>query len=395
MSREDGLVSLFMAVMLLLGSSLALFAVLSRAQAEALALTETLQTRQAFLAAQAGLDHALTHARHNGINQQEIRLSDRLAPGTLPGQARYRSWYCDPGLPAGGCPVSADSGMAPCLNAHPDAPQPLIVACGWSPTGDIRQFMQLSLTRLPALARLPEAPLIVGGDVYLEGHSTLYNHHRPFNVWSGGAFFQHGGPHTRFVRAPQTPRPAQASAPPPPPATCRATQAYVCTQDARGAPDRISHDPALAALGASALFAHYLGAEPAVYRQHFAAFAHPADTLAQLEGFQGVAIWLDGNARLEGSLMLGTPEQPVTLAIDGNLEGQGNLILHGFLFVRGNLALEGQHALHGAVLVGGDARFAGRVELAYHPEFFERSARTGRLVAAAAGWRDGLASSPP
>ena len=100
-------------------------------------------------------------------------------------------------------------------------------------------------------------------------------------------------------------------------------------------------------------FELFMGMPPAAYRSTV------PDHVVSAAGFGGIAnkngkvIWVDGNLTSLGG-NLGTPDEPVVLIVNGNLETAGNTVVNGFVFVMGNVEkMNGTVTIYGGLVTAG------------------------------------------
>ncbi|MEX8507403.1 MAG: hypothetical protein AB3X46_03695 [Leptothrix ochracea] len=107
------------------------------------------------------------------------------------------------------------------------------------------------------------------------------------------------------------------------------------------------------------------------------------------------ALWLRGDVRLTGPLTVGRADQPVILVVDGHLQLQGEVHIHGFILTQ---RLSWRHpgtptstpaTLDGAAVVQSDALIDGRIVMSRDPTVLQRlQLDAGTWVMLPGRWRD-------
>lgn len=232
--------------------------------------------------------------------------------------------------------------------------------------------LQVVLGLLPGLLAAPTAPLTVRGSVDA-GSAALGLHHTAaatggITLHAGGSLI---GSALRLATAPGGAAGASAS----------------------------THDAALAAIAPERLFASHFGLDPATWRSHAAVQTIPCphecgrQVAAAIDGASGNRmISIEGDARIDGPITLGSPEQPVVIVVDGTVALTGDVALHGLLYaadVRWDDAMHPQAHVHGAVISEADYRGTGAPDLHHDAQVLHRLQRqTGSYARVPGSWRD-------
>lgn len=159
------------------------------------------------------------------------------------------------------------------------------------------------------------------------------------------------------------------------------------------------NDTALAGLGAEALFASYFGIDKARWRDQpmvlrLACGTACAGDLATAIGSGGTTplIWVDGALTLAGPLTLGTAEQPVLIVASGPVQLSGDIVVHGLLY--GTAASWSGTSAQGAVLRGALVSESGYTgngtpDLFYDTEVLAAlRGNSGSFTRVSGSWRD-------
>jgi hypothetical protein len=113
-------------------------------------------------------------------------------------------------------------------------------------------------------------------------------------------------------------------------------------------------------------------------------------------GQGATALWLRGDGRLTGPLTVGRADQPVILVVEGQLQLQGEVHIHGFILAQrlswlhpGTSASTVPATLDGAAVVQTDALIDGRIVMNRDPTVLQRlQLDAGTWVMLPGRWRD-------
>jgi hypothetical protein len=94
-------------------------------------------------------------------------------------------------------------------------------------------------------------------------------------------------------------------------------------------------------------------------------------------------------ATINSNVVIGSPEQPVILIVDGDFKFNGNATLYGVVYVIGdwNNTGGGNAAIYGAAIVEGDMSSTGTPELSFDTSL-ENLNNLTTLVKVPGSWRD-------
>jgi len=399
--RQRGATSLLISVLIMFLAAVLIIGVSRTTTLEQRMSGNELRARQAFAAAQAGLEHAVDHLTSNplGIDRDENDVADTVAARENVAPATYRFVYCDPSQePA--CPDAP--GYPSCTMVPENFRTPLIVSCGWSDDLTGRRMIRQQATAIPGLGGTPNAPAVAKGVVNVTGSATVWNFFSNLTFWTGGSLQSIGNSGKSYIRNPVLPPPADSVAPPNPSANetgtgadddpCAAVKCWVeSTNKNTTGPDVIADDPALNGLSDDLMFQNYLGAvDLASYKETVAnrsITAGQAGTLDDNGGVTGEAIVIDGDTTLPNGT-IGTRDEPVVLVIDGDWLG-GNVTVWGVVYVTGNVDVAGNPLVYGAMVAEGSMEGTGSLDLVYDPSAIANARdRTGSSTFAAGSWRD-------
>lgn len=97
-----------------------------------------------------------------------------------------------------------------------------------------------------------------------------------------------------------------------------------------------------------------------------------------LDGMSGTSIWIDqtggSTATINGSVIIGTTNNPVVIIVNGSLSLSGNVTINGFLFVLGTTGittLTGSSVINGALITSDNLNITGNIILRYDSDVLE------------------------
>lgn len=399
-SKQRGIGSLLMAVVLLVLSILLAYYAASGAITEQRLAANQVRTKQAFMAAQAGIEQALEYMKNGGVDRDGDSYPDVQLSKVLGGGAVYRAAFCGASVTPPPCPAAPPgqnldelsdtfsnlvSGTSFCW------PQPRVPSidltrmqvwsCGWSDDQSSVQRVTQLVMGTPATAggSSPPVPLITLGSAnLLVGGASILNYENDLTTWSGQSFQGQSNTGKTFIR--------DTSVYPVPdpnfnvrnvgnsPACNNPPTGYVCsTQGSTTGHDVIEADQNLASMGVDGLFAASFGTSQTNYRDNVASWrvnltnnTVPNTNSTNINSIYGkgdTAIWVEGNGTIDG--VVGSANAPVVLIVNGNLSLGANAVINGILFVTGNLNSNGTPTVYGSATVGGTANTTGNLKVVY------------------------------
>lgn len=415
-SSQRGIVTLVSSVAFLFLAALVAIYVSRTALMEQRMSGNEIRHKQAFEAAQAGLDQAMIFIRTTPQGADKSSPLDNIADSTvlatLANGTRYKVAFCDPtNPPAANAQLCPDdpAGNINCdiLNneTNPDGINettymgtPMVVSCGWSDDLIAHHMVRQLIGSVPPLATSPTNPLTAKGGINVGGSATVYNVYNNLTIWTGSSINNTGNSGKTFVRNPADPVPAQTVNPAPsngsscnnpPNVAALTTTDYLCLTDStKLGPDIIDNDPTLSNLSSDRMFSNYFGRTlqemmDMVESREVA----PAD-VGTLSGVVGETVVITGNASLSG-MTIGSRERPVVLVINGDLDFTGSPTIYGTVYVTGNLVSHGNPKVQGAMVVNGVIGTAtGSLDIIYDPFVTSNTQYSGRPGWIPGTWRD-------
>lgn len=409
--RPHGVATIFVVVVLLLAVGLILLYTVRGTVAEYRLSANEVRAKQALAAANAGIDHALAHLHNGGLDHDKDGAPDILTALTLTATggtaSTYKVVFADSGSTLPACPASS-TGAWGTVTAPTELTAMVAVSCGWSDDNTSALRVVQRLTSTPSTRGTVTTPLVSRASTdMLTGGTTIMNYFNDLTVWSGGALLATQANPTTFVRNVFTHPtvdptveyrlPANVNSPnctnPPTGYTCSTTSTVQ-------GHDVIVSDTNLGNMTKDAYFEYFMGQAPTLYRTNTATWVvdvnntlpdaeQNSDSLASIKDMTDNTIWIEGDATI--STDLGTPEKPVVLIVNGNLNlGGGNTEINGLVYVTGNVtsAGGGNTKIYGGLIGADGANLQGNLVIIYDPNVLRRAQRMGKATRVQGGWRD-------
>jgi hypothetical protein len=344
---------------------------------------------QAFEAAEAGLDWAIAQLN------RDAPIGDDCLPSTQATASPFRehgatvieaaciesdgAWACS--CPVSGAPQPVGAGgstLGFAIRLAPASQSGLLqltsIGCSESTaaclagggSGGAKAQVQVLVGRLPGLDSPPAAALTVRGTPSFSSPGLVVRHLDPR---SGGITVHSGGnidsAQLQLTSSPGTPAAASV----------------------------ISDDPALAQLSTQGLFASVFRMGKATWR------AQPAVRIVDCKSSCDTSLaqttptslmWLDGGLKLDTPIVLGTPERPVLLVVDGPVDIHANAVIHGVVYATSSSWTDTAGAsINGAVLVEGDLQATGATQINHNAALLlALHDHTGSYARVPGSWRD-------
>lgn len=439
-ATQRGAATLFMTVVLLLAVGLiALYTNRSAIMEQRLSANE-IRSKQAFAAANAGIEYALAYLRApNGFNNVFISNGTGVsagAPVTLPSGGNvsyYTAVFCDStvanNLPA--CPTARSATLlVPSTGVQCVVPltvtQIAAVSCGWSDDNSSVQRVVQVLQATPSIGGTVSVPVIAKGTTnMLTGGASVLNYFNDLTVWTGQAFTSQSGTGKSFIRNIATNQNTTVS-------DCfrldgtsyvPASGSTVATQPTNNACDQSNspsagNDPGgyqsssqastkgfdvlygdtnLSSQSPDTFFSGFFGSSPNTFRDTSATMTiDPGSVLtptsnystdpSSIVGMTNNTIWYQGNLDLSGDV--GTALAPVVLIVTGNLTLNANVKINGLVYVMGDVSGNGTTKIYGALIGNGNVNTNGNLVVIYDPNVLSAASNLGQAGKVQGSWRD-------
>lgn len=382
---QMGLATLVLTLVLLLVSVLIAYYGAQTAIQEQRIAANYVRTRQAGMAAMAGIDLAVDYMKTGGSDHNSDGTADTLTPVALVASgtsATYKVVYCAAGAVTPVCPASSSGNLtctAPTLLTSVQA-----FSCGWSDDGTAVQKVTQIIQGTPGTpgGKTPPMPLTARGNAdLLVGGASILNYFNDLSVWSGGNFFGQSMTGKSFVRDmvnyPVVDNSVDYRSTGQSPSCNNPPTGYVCsTQGSTTGHDVIQGDTNLSGLTVSDLFQANFGVSQSTYRDQVAAWkvdlnsaltGENSTNIGSIANKKDTSIWVQGSAEIPSGTVVGSSGHPVILIVDGNLELGASVEINGFVFVTGKFTGGSNGKVYGAVTAGGSAEANGTFQIIYDP----------------------------
>lgn len=434
LKKQQGAVTLFTAVILLIAITLVTF-LTAKTVLEATKMTaNNYRTQQAVVAAGAAMDNAIAYFNdaggldHNGdgavdfvypgVNVNPTDSNCAIPAGTTANaftltsgtQTTIAQFYFDnndnDNIPANN-DNNTDGIPDLCTNAG-TLSSALIVASGWSDDCTAtRTIMQCVGTPNLLKGGGPKQTLVSGSTVGLTGSAQIINRYTDLNVWSAGSTaIGNSSAMETYIRPTNlaisdltqqqlvSTNPSSNAQEVSSNGLGGGTDIYGQDQRLQDAIANTNNDIAAGGTGdGPGTFFNLFFLETKAYMEGIAAdnnqsLASGASD-GQLDGLSGI-IWVNGNASMSSTgTTVGTPTSPALLIVDGDFSFSGGTI-NGLLYVTGTTTITGNPNVIGTVISEGSVGGNGTLTLVYSPNVGSGSGiglkGTGGIISGS--WRD-------
>jgi len=386
--------TLLVALVLFVSATLLVLYTSNTAVTEQRMSANEVRSKQAFEAAQAGVELGIRHINTGGAFNVQLTQAN----ATWAAQNSFlRATFCTSAtVPAMQCADHQSGGFTAACTAPGTADERAwLVACGWSDDSAARRRIVTFVVKASPLPGGVTNPLIAKGSVAMGGNPTVINYYNNLTVWTGNNLSSSSATGKTVVRRPSS-APGQLT--PTQVAAqvgngnqvCSASQApdLICTTTSGVVgPDVIQGDTTLSTLSDAQFFENFLGSGPAEYKSTMVdaenvVAGESAGTIS--EG--GNIYWVDGDATI--SQNIGSADNPVILIVDGNLTLSGSPTIFGVVLVTGNLDQGGGATIRGALLVSGGVSGSGNLNIIYDPDAVGGVKQLGSYASMPGSWRD-------
>lgn len=326
----------------------------------------TLREKQAFEAAESGLEYGISHLKENGT----VIMVDTDADG-----------YIDPYSTSETTNVNQANGTQysfsytnPTFN---DFDVIELTSTGQSIDGTVNSTVIQELLKLTHLTNSPPAGFIAHSDVAMSGNMSITNTETGNTIWSGGTVTLGGSAET--IGSPTT-------------------QGVNTGSDKHSINSDITHnDATLSGLSNDEFFQNFFGMSKSQARDS-ANILYVGDANTNysdlLNGVVGKTIWLDhtagGEASFSGNAVIGSVTQPVVLIVDGDFKANGTTIVYGAIYVAQDWNNSGGGTLdvYGAVVVEGTFSGTGTPNVQFSQAVLNATSSIADYVKIPGSWRD-------
>lgn len=448
-NRQTGAATLFMTLIMLLVAGLVLLYTSRGAIMEQRLSANEIRSKQAFAAANAGLEHAFSYMANGGIDQNNDNNVDSLITGSYSASAftfnvdrnrdgdtsdasdvgtttlamtnsqpsYYKTQYCLPTATPTACPSTHTANWALCTPPT-DFKDVIVVACGWSDDDSAAHRITQRIGGTPSLPGSIPNPLISRGLAGLTtGGASIFNYFNDLTVWSGQALTSTSAGTKTYVRdttdnnyklADTSVNTSHSDNPDEPDyrdmsggtSTCANRPGYICsTKQQQIGFDAVTGDTRLTQGTTIDFFKMFFGDIPANYVNTVGWKVDLNSTLngenstsaSSIESMRDQSIWIAGDVQLNDMSAngeIGTKEHPVIIIIDGNLTLNSSPTINGIVYVRGNITGSGSPNFYGALIAEGNIDINGSPNVVYDPFSGTSLGHAGIPTKLQGSWKD-------
>jgi hypothetical protein len=370
---QRGAASLVVALVILVAITLVTFGVANTMLMEERIAGNDVRGKQAFQAAQTGLDRVIAHL-DAGNRPETLDLTTRVS---LVDGTSYELLELD------------------VLDYVMGLTGLRVMARGYS--ADETAVRTLTLERLPTIpvpAFSVQNPLTALGVVNVSGNASVVNPEGNFTVWSASpVHIDSSAAADTWVATPGAPPPAYPAVE----YNCisgNSVSDTYCTKSSSASigkgPDIIEVDPSLAFPG-DQLFERLFSVPRDAFRET-AVTMHvdptEASDITALKSARNETIWIEGDLDLDSGT-IGSPEAPVVLVVNGDLKMEGNTVVFGLIYVTGDWDGAGGYDVHGAVVLEGQVTGLGQGRIIFNSMAAAGAHRLSLLASMRVdAWRD-------
>ncbi|OUS30403.1 hypothetical protein A9Q98_05270 [Thalassotalea sp. 42_200_T64] len=283
-----------------------------------------------------------------------------------------------------------------------------ISSTGTSADGTASKIIASDVVALNPIPNTPDNPISTKGAFTIGGSVTVHNSEGHSTIWSGGNVDVGSNNATKTLIA--DPNGANYPACMDIPGECSTIESS--NRDMAGL-DIVEHDSDLANLTSDEMFANFFGMTPAAYKDTMATRIIDPANPGQASGdcgnsWSGCAdmalnevIWYEGNVDETGSsigcatkvtgnnVCSQTNQYPSIVIINGDATFSGTPHFYGILFVIGNLNGTGNMTLHGAMVTAAEANTGnGSLDIYYNSRLLENLETIGPRAISSGSWKD-------
>ena|SRR3990167_3342487 len=334
----DGAVTLIMTLILMLLSSMIIIFAANYGNLQSKSTANLQRHRQAFEAAQAGLEYGINYLQQNSSTILANPTNGYIVPYansnitnvTLANNSTFTITYSNP--------VANNYDLI------------RISSAGTSDDGTASDTVSQLVEFGSLLLNIPSIPLTVQSIVSMDDHSEVINIYNNFTITSGSTV-------TLDKKA------------------VTILESGVSSRKKKLKSDVTVNDPTLAGTSSNDLFTSYFGLPESIVQSSASKYysnSSDTDYSSLLNGEEGSSIWIDqtsGTATISGTTTIGTSSNPVILVIKGNPTFKDNTTIYGFIYIDNPLIaqLQGNFLLVGGIVATGGINIIDSAHVMYSP----------------------------
>ncbi|MDN3651699.1 PilX N-terminal domain-containing pilus assembly protein [Thalassotalea ponticola] len=283
-----------------------------------------------------------------------------------------------------------------------------ITSTGISSDGSARKTVHSDIVALNPLPNIPDNPISTKGAFIIGGSATVTNTEGHSTIWSGEDVDvgSNNSTKTEVANPNDDGYPACMDIP----NACSTMQSS--NREMAGL-DIIEHDTDLANLTAEEMFINFFGIAPSSYKETMATRVidplNPSESRGDCgNSWDGCAhlaqnevVWVEGDLVAQGKTVgcavavtgsnscAEADEAPSIVIVNGDAEFSGTPHFYGILFIMGNLNGTGNMTVHGAMISAGQGHTgSGSLDAYYNSRLLEKLQSNGPRAVSAGSWKD-------
>jgi len=391
LTKQIGAASLLTAVILLVAITLVSILTAKTVLQDTKITANNYRTAQANSAAQAAMDAAVSYYLEGGLDHDNLGNIDYINAGVeptvalcqvpvttknvtaynttlvAPNQTTFSRFYFDNTL-GNSCGITTS-----------DMTQGMITAKGWSDDCSAVRTITQCVAPFDILngGDSPQQPFVSRAGVGVFGNAKIINRYNNSSIWAGGPDSVHGASYgtynrpsdTQLIDYTQAELDSSCAASPCNDVDNPGPNTQIVSNAASGnGIDVITNDATLKNQSSNDFFQLFFAKtkqEIKTVAENSGRIFAPSDSL---DGESGL-IWVDGDVNINGTDVIGSPNNLVILIIDGNLDKLNGATIYGIIYVTGTLEIAGNPIVKGSMVAESltNSTGAGTLTLVYKP----------------------------
>lgn len=352
LKKNSGAATLIITVMLLVMSTMIVIFAANQGRLLSNITSNQLQSRQAYQAAQAGLEFGINYLQQNSAAILASPVGGYLAP--------YSNSSTTNVSLSNGSKFSITYSNPTANNYNLIQISSLGTSADGTSTKTVKQLVQFG----SVLSAPPTVPLVSQGGLSMSGNSTIKNVSNNTTVELGGAVSITGNGNTQLSSG-------------------QSSTAGNIKSDVQQNVNSIS------SMTQSDFFATYFGTSATTVQNNIAhTYTNNSSTnySSTLNGMTGTSVWINqtgGTASISGTTTIGSAASPVLLIVDGSLNISGNVTIYGFVFIIGPATattdISGNVGITGGLVTTDNFNMSGNTVLTYNSSVLSALQKTSSM----------------
>jgi hypothetical protein len=371
--KQRGVTTLIISLIILMLSTLVVFNVSKAILMEQKISNNDTRAKQAFEAAEAGINVALDYLNTNPDRDGVAGIDPVFDLNPVDGIGETS------------LATIGSATVMVTITGTPAAPG-IITAEGVSNDGTATKTLTISAARTNPLPNGPQNPIIVRGGLIVGGNASVVNPEGFSTIWSGSDVDVSTN-QTDTTMVPDLSSngyPACMDIP----MTCATVNSS--NKNVVGV-DVVENDASLSSLTANQFFQNFFGMTQTAYQASMVTInATTATAEASVTNALSEVIWVEGGATINGNGTMGSLTQPSILIVNGNLSVQGGFDFFGIVYVTGTIDIQGTSTVTGAAIVAGanNSNASGNLTITFNSSVINNTSLAGSTTGGAGSWRD-------